>query len=520
MKYSIVILLAISLWLPAQAQQKDAVRAPVKQVSTPLDSVQQAGRQLKTKGSKALDSLKQSVDSLHLVQSLKKKQAHMDSLQAGLHQKKDSLAAALNPSQAINKATVKLTTKADSLLHHWGGNKLDSVQQKLNATTHKLKTKAAKAEAGFSEKASLFSANGISIPTGGDLLPGANISLPSVSMPSAPETPSLSGITDASMPSLPAATTDMKAPDLNELAKPINENITNATDKVKETTQIKELSELKDNLGTVREAGQKIESIKKEGVGKAAEEAVAQSEPIKALSEEMAQADKMKRYYDPEVAKEEALNKAKMEAVNHFAGHENELKQVMEQLASVKSKLPEAEGIVDLFAKRQNTQRGKKWHQRLVYGVDLQLQKPDAIWLDLSPYVLYKLSDKVRVGAGWNGRLAYHTKEENWRSKEYIHGPRITGEWIAKRDIALKAEVEYMNAVYPSRLLNGQLIEYHQREWVWSYFAGVKKRFAFSKALKGNVQVLYNLYNPDHRSPYAGRLNVRMGFEWRSKSKP
>lgn len=48
----------------------------------------------------------------------------------------------------------------------------------------------------------------------------------------------------------------------------------------------------------------------------------------------LAAADQAKRYFDPDVVKEEVLNKAKQEAVNHFLGHEEELKAGMQKLSS------------------------------------------------------------------------------------------------------------------------------------------------------------------------------------------
>jgi hypothetical protein len=52
------------------------------------------------------------------------------------------------------------------------------------------------------------------------------------------------------------------------------------------------------------------------------------------------------------------------------------------------------------------------------------------------------------------------------------------------------------------------------RAWVTSYFGGIKKDFQLTKSLKANVQLLYNLYNPEKKSPYTNRFNVRTGFEF------
>ena len=57
-------------------------------------------------------------------------------------------------------------------------------------------------------------------------------------------------------------------------------------------------------------------------------------------------------------------------------------------------------------------------------------------------------------------------------------------------------------------------VETEGRVWVWSTFVGIKNVFKFSNSVKGHVQVLYNVYDPEKRSPYANRINVRLGFEF------
>src|SRR5690606_40766701 len=52
------------------------------------------------------------------------------------------------------------------------------------------------------------------------------------------------------------------------------------------------------------------------------------------------------------------------------------------------------------------------------------------------------------------------------------------------------------------------------REWVVGVLAGMKKTYTITRRLKGTVAVLYNLYDPYHRSPYKSRLNGRFGVEW------
>jgi hypothetical protein len=53
------------------------------------------------------------------------------------------------------------------------------------------------------------------------------------------------------------------------------------------------------------------------------------------------------------------------------------------------------------------------------------------------------------------------------------------------------------------------------RDWVMIYMAGIKKEFTFFPRVVGNVQFMYNFYDPKHYRVYPARFNVRFGFEFR-----
>jgi hypothetical protein len=229
---------------------------------------------------------------------------------------------------------------------------------------------------------------------------------------------------------------------------------------------------------------------------------------VSGITEQAHAADQMKRYYDPEVAKEEALTKAKQDAVNHFAGHEEQLKAAMQQLSELKAKFPDTEGYLDLFAKRQRPLKGKPLIERFTPGITFQFQHEESFWLDLNPHVAFTISRRLSAGLGWNERIAYNFKEEQWDKNNHIYGVRSFVHFKVKSSFYLKADVECMNA----SLLrpNNEIVD---RGWVWSFFAGVKKDFQLSRSLTGNIQMLYNLYNPENRSPYASRFNARLGID-------
>jgi hypothetical protein len=56
-------------------------------------------------------------------------------------------------------------------------------------------------------------------------------------------------------------------------------------------------------------------------------------------------------------------------------------------------------------------------------------------------------------------------------------------------------------------------------EWVWSIYDGIKKDFTVYKSIKGNTELLYNLFDQKDNSPYAQRFAVRFGFEFPMRKK-
>lgn len=56
-------------------------------------------------------------------------------------------------------------------------------------------------------------------------------------------------------------------------------------------------------------------------------------------------------------------------------------------------------------------------------------------------------------------------------------------------------------------------------DWVLSAIVGIKQKYPIYRQLKGNAQIMYNIFDKDHRSPYTDRINFRIGFEFTMKKK-
>ncbi len=217
-----------------------------------------------------------------------------------------------------------------------------------------------------------------------------------------------------------------------------------------------------------------------------------------------------------EEAKEVIETEARKYAMDHFAGKEDKLQAAMDQMSKYKQKYANVQSIKDL-PKRYNEMKDKPLRERLVPGLSIQIQKSNDWWFDFNPYVGYRFTSRITAGLGWNQRIAYNFDSWETNSSMKVYGPRSFGEFHIKKGFSARLEIETMNT--PVRVPPKQ--DFTHREWVWGAMVGMKKDYKISKSLRGNAQILYNMFDPQYKSPYTERLNMRLGLEYSiSKAKP
>ena len=500
------------------------------------------GRQMKPS-----DNLK--IGKLTIIPSTKREySAKANSTEIKLLDGIDSLKAVPSSDTVLIKKLSRLHGQVDSLMFHLPLS--DSLTRKSSKAKSKIDAKINTAEKMIKEKLRPISENNpkdlpealkiearslalpesinpqLSIPSIPnlkdapnipDVIPDASIvnkQIPQIDIENLLDGQTIPAIPDVQLPSVPSANvkgiTDLNLGKEMKGVSEVSEKIESLSEQISEVPQqideySKELEKLKS--GDLEKLEQLPDQIEK---------AAMQSEHLAGLEEKLVEVDALKskaeRFADPMVAKEEALNRAKELAVNHFAGHEDELKAAMEKLSKLKQKFPDAEGTLDLFQKTQDPHRGKRFVERLTPGFSFQVQAPTSIWLDVAPALFCTINARWSTGIAWNERLAYNWDNKNWQPQERIYGPRVSIHFRLKPNLILKGDIETMN----TPLNDGPLYAINdvtRRGRVWSYFGGMKREFQLSKRVKGNVQIMYNLYDKNHLSPYATRLNVRMGFD-------
>ena len=170
--------------------------------------------------------------------------------------------------------------------------------------------------------------------------------------------------------------------------------------------------------------------------------------------------------------------------------------------------------MADLPKKLPNPLHDTPFIERLVPGLTFQLLKSQSVLLDVNVLALYRITPRLSSGAGWVERVAFDGKKQN---STRVYGPRAAVQFNWSKGFSLRFQPELLNTFVPPQLIPSGTDGV--REWVWSAFVGIKKDFGVMKFIRGNTEVMYNLYDPQNKSPYTDRLVVRFGFEFPVKKR-
>ncbi|MBT1701935.1 hypothetical protein [Chryseosolibacter indicus] len=466
-----------------------------------------------------IDSVQQKLSTPpQLPDSLKTTWLKVDSIRVGFNHSSDSLRGEYQQLIApIDSKINKVQHKIDSL-NKLGmpanalTQKLDSLDQKRKALKNDLDQKTSSLKTKTIGKLDKVEMTPGMEKVRGDLtqqVNGFNLSdknitgIPSIEVPgySIPDSDQLSSISSqlgeaGKVAELPKVDTPLgNVTDITGEVKGLSEDITTIT-------KGGNLNDLKNIDKTIESQAGKIEGV---------QELQKQSGAVDGLQGNI---DKMG---NPDALKQEAKAMAKKEAINHFAGKEEQLKAAMDKLSKYKAKYSSVKSIKDLPKRPPNAMKGKPFIERFVPGMYLQFQNKNGWFFDVNPYGSYKISGRFTSGLGWNQRFVYDHKAQLWLSRSRIFGPRAFVDFHVGKGFNVHLEQEVMNTFVPNTLTGNT--DNGKREWVWSTMLGLKKQYKIYKNLNGTVLIQYNLFNLYYKAPYLDRLNSRIGFEYTLKKK-
>jgi hypothetical protein len=447
----------------------------------------------------------------------------LDSIKTGLHHKIDSLTALNLPTERYKHFLDSVNQFSPQTYMAQVKAKADELDQKVNKPLNTV-------EGAINEKLDLMRKEG------GDaaILPG-NVALKDINISGAGTNAvaDLAKSADVNMP----VVSELNLPKMGEV-----EQLSEVKEKIdglksipqQQVDRLKSIDEVQKVQGKAGQANaivdkaqayqEDVSNIVKGDLGevkeipKAIESRIAQMDEMKDMQKvtgEMGQYQSMiAKGNDPEALKAMAKDQAVKYAKDHFLGKEAALMAAMDKLSKVKGKYPDVASLKDLPKRVPNQMKGKPLIERIVPGFQFQIQKSTTLLLDLSPTVGYRFAGRFTAGVGWNERLSF--KEWNQVvAQDRIFGPRAFALFNLKKGFSLKAEGDYMNVYLPTFVNAAE----GARDWVWSVFVGIQKDYTFYKNIRGNVQMLYNVYDDHGNSPYVDKFNVRMGWEFPMRKK-
>jgi hypothetical protein len=430
-------------------------------------------------------------------------QSKLDSLKA----KKDELLTSIAETQKelVSRTEKKilswkqnLNNKVDSLHNNKVKSKFDSLNSKkeklvndINQTQVELKQKAEEKISSWKKK----------LQTRTDSL-GVGQHIPGTSLPASDKL-ELDGIDIPGVPSL--SSVDFSELNLSPDLSQINEALP--------FVSMDGLISVQENIQEIKGTVSQIKMLKAnpDQLAETAVTTLKEFAEVKQL-EELTGGMSQLPIGSPEAAKEKLTSMA----VNHFGGQEQVLLSAISTVSKYKQKYSRIQSLDSIPKKKPNELKGKPFMQRLVPGITLQYQMNNNYRVDAYVYTAYRFTTKLMTGIGWNQSAARDKDNTYWDHKGIVYGPRIFGNYKIGKGFIAHLEFENMNT-FVTPVLQDPVTG--KREWVWSTMTGLKKEYKITKKLKGTILILYNMYDPRHKSPYTDRLNTRFGFEYYQKKK-
>ena len=484
--------------------------AAKKKKAVTSDTTHQQLDSLHNKSRRGIESVKHTLNS----DPTDKHTQKLDSAKDRITSKVDSLRVLKLPTEKYSKAL-------DSLNQINPMDRLNKTEENLNEAQSKVEGVLSKPEEKIGEKLNVLSkeAGGEGNLPANVNLQGQNKSLPGNLPDTKLNTPSLPSVENP----LEGGLKDIKSsslPDLKEIENPFQEKMDEMIPKEK-LNEIGSTTEVNDLSGKISGYTEDVKNISNGDINKVEtiKEDLVKKVPLdgtEKLQEQLAIVDEKEAYIkslrNMEEFKKQTLAKAKEMVITQFATQQAQQVKTVEKISSYQKRGESIFNSTKDLPKRPLKSKRPPLIERFVPGVTLQVQKTDSWLMDVNPTLRFRVRSIFSMGAGWNQRFVIDKSNYN---EEKVYGLRTFSELSIRKGLSVRVDVERMNSVVHDQ----QQPDVSERGWIWSYMAGIKKDFSFVPGVIGNVQFMYNLYDPNKQSPYSTRLNVRFGFEFPLRKK-
>lgn len=203
------------------------------------------------------------------------------------------------------------------------------------------------------------------------------------------------------------------------------------------------------------------------------------------------------------MSSKDLVEQGKVVGAEHFEDKQELLQGAVGDMQKLKKKYSSVLSSGDLTtAQRRSSLKGKKLSERLIFGGTFQLHIDQSTSVDLNPEVSYYINKNFSLGLGGNYRVDFEGFGKS--DTPAIYGWRGFTEHnlFAGFYAHLELEAQHLNASSEN-----------PKKWFYSFLAGLEKRIRLSKAIEGQITMLYNFSyknSPAYDSPWT----IRFGFNF------
>jgi hypothetical protein len=156
----------------------------------------------------------------------------------------------------------------------------------------------------------------------------------------------------------------------------------------------------------------------------------------------------------------------------------------------------------------------KRLIDNLFFGGNMGLQFGTITYINVSPVVGYRISNRVNAGVG----LTYIYIQDNISArKDNMIGGKVFGQYFLWNGIFAHTEYEFINfsnQILPPAILsnNQQLLPPPGRSTSHNFYIGPGYQQAFGRRAFSQIMLLYNVIYDRYNSPYNNAFAIRIMF--------
>jgi hypothetical protein len=198
---------------------------------------------------------------------------------------------------------------------------------------------------------------------------------------------------------------------------------------------------------------------------------------------------------------------------NPLVGQESKLQAGIAQLDKLKKKYHNIPDSRTILRRIPNEMRGKPLKVRIVPGLGFQWYPGKQTGMDLSSYLMYRLTGRLRLGLGYSDRLVFDSK--NWNmSSGHVQAMRLMTDYRLIPTLNLHVEEEWTHYDLSAQNIYRTLNDPPLKEWNVKLNMGVLKSYKISRRIDGQMQLLYNTLDLSN-FPQTKNTAIRFGFEYK-----